>query len=85
MDGLEVHELVVRRILRHGGPHLVERREGGLGRWAGGAHHAKCEEEPGISAVDQLVLAVLRWCTSAVSRGSGRAGGPCAGVPPRSL
>ena len=34
MDRLEVHELVVRRILRHGGPHIVERREGGLGWWA---------------------------------------------------
>ena len=31
MDGLKVHELVVRRILRHDGPHLVEWREGGLG------------------------------------------------------
>ena len=34
MDGLKVHELVVGRILRHGGPHIVEWREGGLGCWA---------------------------------------------------
>ena len=41
----------------------------------GEAHHAKCEEQPGISAVDQLVLAVLRRCTWAVSWGGGRAVG----------
>ena len=34
MDRLEVHELVIGRILRHGGPHIVEWREGGLGCWA---------------------------------------------------